>query len=462
MGSRVFPHLKEKPTEALAHFITRLKFEDIPQNCLSVIKMAFLDALGCGLFGSTTPWSKIINEMVKDCGGNEEATLWANGYRGPCHTIVMGLGSMIHSFELDDYHNAKVHPGAVVQPAAVTYGEKEGISGRELITALLAGYETMIRISLGTGPSASRKKGWHLTGTCGPFGAAAAVGKILGLDHHQMLSALGLAGTQSAGLWAFIADGSMSKRFHPGKAAHSGIIAVELAKKGFLGPSQILEAEDGGFCRATSDEFNLARITEGLGEIYETSLLCIKFYPACGSVQSSIDAALKLKNENKIPPEDIKEIVVKSSSAVILQCGWDYEPLSILQAQMSLKYAVATAVFDGEVSVDQFSEERIRDPEILQFIKKIKVILDEEIDQAYPEKFSSKVEIYLKDGSIVSAYVEHPKGSPGNPVTAKDVENKFLNLSSRVVGREKALRIIEIVGQLEELDDLRRLTRLLV
>jgi len=374
----------------------------------------------------------------------------------------MGLGSMIHSFEFDDYHNAKVHPGAVVQPATVTYGEKEGISGGKLITALLAGYETMIRISLGTGPSASRKKGWHLTGTCGPFGAAAAVGKIIGLDHHQMLSALGLAGTQSAGLWAFTADGSMSKRFHPGKAAHSGIIAAELAKKGFLGPSQILEAEDGGFCRATSDEFNLARITEGLGEIYETSLLCIKPYPVCGSIHSSIDAALKLKNENKILPEDIKEIVVKNSSGVILQCGWDYEPLSILQAQMSLKYAVAAAVIDGEVTVDQFSEERIRDPEILQFIKKIKVILDEEIDQIYPEKFSSKVEMYLKDGSIVSAYVEHPKGSPNNPMTEKDVENKFLNLSSRIVGREKALRIIEIVGKLEELDDLRRLTRLLV
>lgn len=454
--------IKEKPTEALAKFTAELEFGDIPPNCLSTIKMALLDALGCALFGSTTPWATMINQMVKDYGGKEEATLWADGYQGPCHDIVMGLGSMIHSFDFDDYHNAKVHPGAVVHPAAVTYGEREGISGCELITALVAGYETMIRISLGTGPRASRKRGWHLTGTCGPFGAAAAVGKILGLNYNQISSALGLAGTQSAGLWAFTADGSMSKRFHPGKAAHSGIIAAELAKRGFLGPSQILEAEDGGFCRATSDEFDLARITEGLGEIYETSSLCLKPYPNCASVHSSIDAALKLNNENKIVPEDIKEIVVNTSGGVILQCGWDYEPLSILQAQMSLKYAVAAAIIDGKVTMDQFSEEHIGDPQILRLTKKIKAVLDEEINQMYPEKFSSRVEIRLKDGSIVSAYVEYPKGSPSNPMREEEVEGKFLHLSSGIVSREKALRIIEIVRKLEDLDDLRRLTRLLV
>ncbi len=452
----------KKPTEALSRFITELKFENIPPNCLYAVKMAFLDALGCGLFGSAAPWARIINQMVKDYGGKEEAALWADGYRGPCHNIVMGLGSMIHSFDFDDYHNAKVHPGAVVIPAAVTFGEKEGISGRELITAVAAGYETMIRISLGTGPKASRSRGWHLTGTCGPFGAAAAVGKILSLDYNQMSSALGLAGTQSGGLWAFTADGSMSKRFHPGKAAHSGIIAAELARRGFFGPGQILEAEDGGFCQATSNEFDLARIIEGLGEIYETGFLCLKPYPNCASVHSSIDAALKLKNDNKIAPEDIKEIVVNTSGGVILQCGWDYEPLSVLQAQMSLKYAVAVAVIDGEVTMDQFSEERIRAPEILQLTKKIKVVLDKEIDRWYPEKFSSNVEIHLQDGSIVSAYVEHPKGSPDNPMRAEEVERKFLHLSSGIISKEKALRIIEIVRKLEDLSELPQLTSLLV
>ena len=166
------------PTMVLADFLSGFKFEDIPPKTLTQDKAAFLDSLGCGLFGSTLEWSQKVNALVKEMGGKGEATLWANQFRGPAANVALGLGTMIHSFDFDDYHNAKLHPGAVVVPAALTMAEREGSSGREFLTAIVAGYETMIRISLATGPGPSRQKGWHLTGTCGTFGAAAAAGKI--------------------------------------------------------------------------------------------------------------------------------------------------------------------------------------------------------------------------------------------------------------------------------------------
>ncbi|RPJ73309.1 MAG: MmgE/PrpD family protein, partial [Desulfobacteraceae bacterium] len=215
----------ENVTRALSGFAARLAYPALPPELVDRLKTCLLDAIGCGLHGAGLPWADIVNRWVMRQGGPPEATLWRQGFRGPCANVVLGLGVMIHGFDFDDYHNAKIHPGAPVIPAALAVGEWLGASGREVLAAIAAGYETMIRVSLATGPNASRLKGWHLTGTTGTFGAAAAAGRLLGLSAEEMASALGLAGTQSAGLWAFLADGAMSKRFHPGRAGQSGVMA---------------------------------------------------------------------------------------------------------------------------------------------------------------------------------------------------------------------------------------------
>src|SRR6185295_17578079 len=176
----------------------------------------------------------------------------------------------------DDYHQAKLHPGAVVIPAAIAVAEKLGSNGRELVTAIAAGYEVMIRSSLALNPSAARLRGWHLTGVCGPFGAAAACASLMKLNDEQTAWALGLAGTQGAGLWAFNADGTMSKRLHAGKAAHSGVMAAELAQLGFSGPTQIYEYSDGGILKAFSDASDPAPLTQDLGAIYHLDQTSIK------------------------------------------------------------------------------------------------------------------------------------------------------------------------------------------
>ncbi len=437
------------PTLALSDFITGLNWKDVPGKTLEQVKAAFLDSLGCGLFGSTLEWSQKVNSLVKEMSGKEEATLWADGFRGPAANVALGLGTMIHSFDFDDYHNAKLHPGAVVVPAALTMAEREGSSGKDFLTALVAGYEAMIRISLATGPGASRRQGWHLTGTCGTFGAAAAAGKLLHLDAQGMASALGMAGTQSAGLWAFTADGSESKRFHPGRSAQSGIVAALLAKRGYRGPTQILEAKDGGFCRATSNAFNLDLLTVNLGKKFEAEDVVLKPYSCCGSLHSTIDATRRLTKEHKIESKDVQRIRVHNSQVVNLQCGFEYEPMGPLQAQMNMQYCTAIAVLDGHVLVDQFKEERLSEPRVLDLARRVEFVLDPEIDATYPEKFASKVEIILKDGRSLWFRVDCPKGSPENPMNAEEIQGKFKSLARGVKDDKSVASILEFYGDLE-------------
>ncbi|MBW1993606.1 MAG: MmgE/PrpD family protein, partial [Deltaproteobacteria bacterium] len=358
-------------------------------------------------------------------------------------------------------HMTKLHPGSVVIPAALAIGEKEHIDGISLITAVVSGYETMTHVSRGANPAASRLRGWHLTGTCGTFGAAAAAGKIWQFDAQTMACALGMAGTQSAGLWAFTADGSHSKRFHPGRSSQSGIIAASLAQRGYRGPTKILEAEDGGFYKATSNGFSFSRIFEGLGERFDTQNVAIKPYPACGSLHSSIDAVLSLRKEYRIDTEKVKKINVYNSEVVNVQCGFDYSPMGPLQGQMSLKYCVARALMDGMLSALQFKDEKLSEPAVVDLAGRVNFIKHDEIDRIYPRKFPSIVEIIMDDGKTYKLRVDFPKGSKQNPMTWKEVEVKFRINVSDVISERKAVEIIDLVKNLEKIKDVSKLTCLL-
>ncbi len=453
--------MEHYPTKELAEFIGKLGFDDIPPPVAHQVKLAFLDGLGCGLFGFSTPWGRIVAGLAQERSCRAEATVLGAGFKGDLEYTILANGTMIHSFDFDDYHNAKLHPASAVVPAALAVAESEKMSGKDLLTAVVAGYETMIRISLGTGPNASRLRGWHLTGTCGTFGAAAAVGRLKGLDAEKIQSALGLAGTQSSGLWAFNADGAMSKRFHPGKAGQSGLLAVLLAERGFVGPGQILEYHDGGFCRATSDDFHLDKITVGLGEDFEAGRVCIKPYACCGSIHSAIDAALSIRRKQPFSVEDIDSVNVYGSNVVKVQTGWDYQPTTVLQAQMSLKYSVAVALAEGNALVSQFTEDKIRDVDLVNLAGRVNFIVAPELDALYPRKFCNEVEIILKDGSRQRCRVDDPKGSPLNPMSEAEVIEKFTDLASVAGKGDQATAIIEQVMRLEQLPDVRTLTTLL-
>lgn len=449
-------------TRQLANFASTLRYEQLPPVVIEATKQYLLDTIGCGIYGAQTPWAKVVNGLVLDQGGKPESTLWLEGFRGPANTVALGLGVMMHSFELDDYHSgAKLHPGAAVIPAAFTIAERQGASGRDLLSAVVAGYELMIRASLAAGTLSMRRRGWHITGLCGTFGAAAAAGQLLGLDPTTMANALGLAGTQSAGLMAFTCDGANSKRFHPGRSAQSGVLAAELAGRGLTGPTEVFEYHDGGFCRVVSDEPDADLLLEGLGTHYVTADVSLKPYACCGSTHSSIDAVRWLAREYNIRPQDVAEIIVGNHSVVQLQTSWHYEPVSPMQAQMNIEYCVAVALAEGNAGPAQFASEKIAEPLLVDLAHKVRFEIDPEIEQIYPRAFPGRITIRLIDGRTVQHYVPGPKGSPQNPMTLEEVAEKFHGLVDPILGVGRATRLTEYVAQIDTLENVQAMTDIL-
>jgi 2-methylcitrate dehydratase PrpD len=329
------------------------------------------------------------------------------------------------------------------------------------MTAIAAGYETMNRVSLAANPGRARMRGWHLTGTCGTFAAAAVASVMMGLDAATTASALGLAGTQSAGLWAFTADGAMSKRMHPGKAAQNGLDAAALAAKGFLGPSYILEAEDGGFLFAMSDDPRPEMISKGLGSIWYSEATCFKPYSCCGSNHACVDAVMDLMRDERIALDDVARIVAGIPKVVNTQTGFDYLADSVLNAQMSLRYNIAVAMVDGKAYLEQFTPERIIDPMLLELAKRVEIVIDPEFDAKYPEIYGGRITLHLKNGKTYTKGVDYSRGMPENPMSLSEVKGKFMSLASVAVIPSQAQAIANEAEQLFNAPSAKALNQLL-
>jgi 2-methylcitrate dehydratase PrpD len=397
-----------------------------------VVRGALLDTIGCGVYGYKTPWAQMLLDWTRKGGAGREATVWGDStrtLRAADAALVNGTSS--HAFELDDYHNAKLHAGAVVIPAAIAMAEKLGSSGRDLITAIAAGYEVMIRSSLALNPSATRLRGWHITGVVGPFGAATACAVLMKLGAERTAWALGLAGTQGGGVWAFNADGAMSKRLHAGKAAHSGVMAAELAELGFSGPTQIYEFADGGVLKAYSDASDPAPLTAQLGHVWHLESNAVKPYSCCGSTHAYVDAALALREKLGSPWDVTRPVRVGLSNVVDVQCGFDYRPSSALNAQMSVRYVVAAALMDGEVLPAQFTDERIADRNLVALADSLELVADPRLDQLYPVHFAGWVSAKA-DGDWVRADILDPTGSPAAPIDAAGIAKKFAGINPQL------------------------------
>jgi 2-methylcitrate dehydratase PrpD len=432
------------PTREVAAWVAGLRYSDLPQRTKTVVRCALLDTLGCGVYGFNTPWANMLLAWARAGGEKGECTVWRESCRSlRASDAALVNGTASHAFELDDYHNAKLHPGAVVVPAAVALAEKLDAEGERLVTAIAAGYEVMIRSSLALNPSAARLRGWHLTGVCGPFGAAAAGASLLGLNEEQAAWALGLAGTQGAGLWAFNADGAMSKRLHAGKAAHSGVLAAELAALGFTGPTQIYEYDDGGVLKAFSDASDPAPLTKGLGAHYHLDTTSIKPYSCCGSTHAYVDAALELRRKLGAPWDAGRRVKIGMSKVVDVQCGFPYAPSSALNAQMSLRYVVAAALTDGQALPPQFSESRIADPALTTLAASFELVPDPALDQLYPAHFAGWVAAEA-GGDWVRIDVLDPSGSPAAPIDAHGVTEKFHGINPRLPVEKIAAVALEI------------------
>ncbi len=449
-------------TMVLAEFVAGMRGTPVPDRLQHVLQDALTDAVGCGLFGLTTPACAIVQDYAAEQAGPPVASLWCGaGTMVSAGNAALAAGTAIHGFDFDDHHRSKIHPGAAVIPAALALAEKHHADGATFLQALAAGYETMVRVSLAANPNSSRMRGWHLTGTTGTFAAAAAASVILGLDTETTASALGLAGTQSAGLWAFNADGAMSKRLHPGRAAQSGIVAAELAQRGFHGPRMILETADGGFLAATSDDVRLAEATRELGAAWRSEAVCFKPYSCCGSNHASVDAAVFLMAEHSFTSADIERVTVGISRVVERQTGFVYRPNTVLNAQMSLRYNVAVAFTDGTALIEQFTPTRIVDPVVCDLASRVDVVVDAEMDAIYPGRYAGIVHVVLRDGRRLSKRVDYSRGMPENPMDSVALRAKFFSLADAAVGREAAERVFDTLQTAFTLSDMGVLARIL-
>ena len=435
-------------TMALAEFVASMRDRPLPARTQDVLREALLDAIGCGLYGLTTDWARIIHRFAREQGGPAESALWCGAGRIGAAQAALAAGTAIHSFDFDDHSRAKIHPGAVVVPVVLALGERCRSPGRVLLAAMAAGYETMNRVSQAANPGRARMRGWHLTGTCGTFAAAAAASVILGLDAATTASAFGLAGTQSAGLWAFTADAAMSKRMHPGKAAHDGINAALLAAQGFQGPRYILEAADGSFLFTMSDSPRPGMITEGLGRRWHSDETCFKPHACCGSNHACVDAAIELAGLEGVDVAGIARIVAGIADVVRTQTGFDYRADSVLNAQMSLQYNVAVALHDRQAYLEQFTPQRIVDPAVCETARRVEIEVDPEIDRAYPEIYGGRLTLVLKNGRQLSKRIDYSRGMPENPMSGEQIERKFRSLATAAVGRSSADEVLSSAREL--------------
>ena len=436
-------------SQKLAQFFCPLRYEDLPDTLVHQIKGFFLDWVGSALAGLSQPPTQMMLSLAWDMKGAEEATIIPTTSRHLSLMAALVNGASSHVMEMDDLHRQSIfHPAAPILPAVFAVGEKEHVSGCDLILGIVAGYETGIRTALAAGKS--HYEYWHTTATCGTFGAAAGAAKVLGLDSEPFVWALGSAGTQSSGLWEFLTEGAMSKQLHPGKSAMNGLLAALLAQKGFTGSSRIFEGKK-GFLRATSDDYDLSVLTDGLGETFHTARNSLKYYASCGHTHSAIEATLGAWRGVNAGLGAIRSITVYIYQEA-LDLLEEVEARTPYLAKFNLPFCVATALNFGHVDLDDFTAERLTNSEILHLMGTISLKGDPELTRLYPQKWPSRVEIELRNGKRYSGYCEYPKGEPENPISERELIEKFNKLCGTMPKNERD-RIMDLVLNLEEVDD---------
>lgn len=447
-------------TARLAHWTSGLRRADIPEAAWEHAKLCLLDTLGCGLFGSRQPWGRLAAATARELSPGDRSSLWGEDARCGVDAAAMANGTAAHGFELDDIHlRASMHPGAVTVPAAFALAEAYGKSPAAMLTAVIAGYEVGLRIGIAIGLGHGLR-GHHTTGTVGTLAAAATAANLLGLAADATADALGIAATQAAGLHG-ARMGAMSKRFHAGRAAQSGVIAAALAGRGFTGSRTALEQPFGGFFSTLCDQVDVTAATAELGERWEIREVGFKAYASCGSTHTTIDAIDRLIQQG-VSAANLKALRIYMSRKAISNVGWRYVPAGVVAAQMNAYYTSAVKLLDGDVFVEQFADSRLADPRILALIERIHISHDPAFDVGGAgSRHAVRVEAELDDGRVQTEYVDQRRGSARYPLARADIERKFRGLAGSVLSPGSAVAIIGLVDRLDDLGDMKALVALL-
>ena len=443
-----------RPTSELARFVAGLSYEAIPERTRERIKDILLDALASAIAGRQGDESKQIRALATTLGASHEATVIGGEPLSIAGATLLN-GYLITAVTVCDVHRPTLcHTTPEVVPPALALAERDGASGRALIAAVAAGLESMVRVGLGTRYPAFRAKGWHSPGVIGPFGGAAAAGKLLGLDAERQRNAFGLAGSQSAG--TFAQWGTPTIKFHQSRGALSGLLAALLAKQGFPSSTEILTHEDGGLFNTYSDGGDPEAVTDGLGERWELEAIGLRLWPAASSLQTLITSLFTLMKSHDLRAERIAAVRVGLSKTVYDMHGtlaWDGK----FKALLSTPYVTAVVLHDRRCWLDQFEARRYQDPALGAFAReKVKVEIDPRV-----EGTGAAVEISTTDGKVHADRRAAAKGDPSDPLTRAEIEDKLRTAAAGFLADATVTRIIELVGNLEALADARELTRAL-
>ncbi len=441
-------------TRDLAEFAAGLAFENIPQAVVEHAKLCVLDGLGVALFGAGLPWTGHVRDLAIAEGGTPAASFWGTPHRGSVAQAALVNGTAGHAFEMDDIHKESiVHPNSLACPVALAFAEAGGISGRDVITAIVAGYEVGTRVG-NAATMALFLRGFHPQGTSGAFVAAAAAGRILGLSAEQMQHALGIAGSMGAGLMA-AQEGAMVKRLHAGRAAESGVRAALLARRGFTGISDVLEAGYGGFLSAFSGAPNPARLTAGLGSVWETAEVGFKLYPSVTSIHTALDALDAVMTEQNLRAGDIERIAVGCSHMTFIHTAWPYKPAGVTAAQMNLFYGLTMIALHRDASVGHEQEAKLADPAALAFMQRITAFEDDGLEaMGAAFRHACRLELRTKDGRVFRHERLARRGSPEAPVGAAEIVRKFKANVGAILSADAEAELRDMVMRMDTMPDI--------
>lgn len=438
-------------TAVLSRFAANLRYDDLPAATVRHAREALLDWAGVAIAGADEPAARILRETALAGAGGSACWVAGAGYAtdsAPLAALANGAAS--HALDFDDLHNPSViHLGTVVIPAAVAAAQAVGASGRDLITALVAGFEVGGRVGESIIPESYYY--WHTTGTAGVFGAAAAAGVIYGLDADRMCHCLGTAGTQAAGLWEFLTDGAMSKLVHAGKAAFEGVLSAALSARGFSGATRIIEGEK-GFCRALSPNPHEACLTRGLGKApYAVDNNSYKPSPCCRHAHAAIAAALALRDESR----DIVAVTLHANSLTRTLID-NPAPRTAYGCKFNVRYCLACALHDGNVTLEHFTDTARNDAALRALMEKIDVVPAPDLDAlraADNAKMPACLVIRYTDGTTAETAVLYPPGDPAAPLTPAQRTDKYRRLAEPRIGPAAARSLHDCIRRTETYDD---------
>ena len=437
-------------TATLAKYAATLRYEDIPEKVLERARNTICDTVGAMVFGYSLPWSRMIVDYATTYGiGGKSCIFGAGGELVHPPMAALANGALAHAFELDGaaQPSAGAHPCATIFPAALAIAQERGFGGRDVITAFVAATEVLLRIGAATKKS-NEHRGFHAPGTTGPFAAAVGVGKLLGFDEARLVNTIGIVASLAGGLVQFSRSGTggMVKRLHFGRANESGVLAANLAERGFTGPHDILEGEF-GFLRVFCDEYDMSKLTAGLGETFMTTNIYMKRFACHGSCQAPLQALQGLQAEHKLSEVDVEKIDIYGSRDMVDRHNI-LEPKDRMLAQYSVPFAIALALFRDPRDPRSFDDSAISDKDILAMVRRVRLHHEEGASAA-----GAAVAITLKNGTVLKERVTQIKCTPALPPTKVDVYEKF-SVLTRDCSRQKMDEIFERLQALEAEKDL--------